>query len=86
MHCVHAHVCMFICLCVSAHMRMLICKCVCVCVFSKLGRLAVPADQKWKSVFDECWRRLDCDSPGQGDRKRAWEKIAVTLTTGHRNG
>ncbi|XP_067111205.1 alsin isoform X2 [Osmerus mordax] len=51
----------------------------------KLGRLAVPADQKWKSVFEECWRRLDCDSPGQGDPKRAWEKIAVTLTTGHRN-
>ena len=77
---------MFVCLFVCVFLPICVCLSVSVCVFSKLGRLAVPADQKWKSVFDECWRRLDCDSPGQGDRKRAWEKIAVTLTTGHRNG
>ncbi|XP_028846916.1 alsin isoform X2 [Denticeps clupeoides] len=45
-----------------------------------LGSLAVPAELKWCAVFEECWRRLGCDSPGQGDCSRAWENIAVSLT------
>lgn len=51
----------------------------------ELGRLAVPAEHRWRSVFEECWSRLGCDSVGRGDRRRAWEKIAVTLTAGRRD-
>ncbi|XP_053554665.1 alsin isoform X2 [Bombina bombina] len=50
----------------------------------KLGRLSVPADDKWKAVFDECWSQLGCEVPGQGDPKKAWENIAVALTTNRR--
>ncbi|XP_075386445.1 alsin isoform X2 [Tenrec ecaudatus] len=50
----------------------------------KLGNLAVPADEKWKAVFDECWRQLGCESPGQGDVWKAWDNIAVALTTNRR--
>ncbi|XP_023568085.1 alsin isoform X2 [Octodon degus] len=50
----------------------------------KLGNLAVAADEKWKAVFDECWRQLGCESPGQGDVWRAWDNIAVALTASRR--
>lgn len=50
----------------------------------KLGMLAVPPDEKWKAVFEECWSQLGCDSPGQGDRWKAWDNIAVALTTNRR--
>nr|XP_020670133.1 alsin [Pogona vitticeps] len=50
----------------------------------KLGNLAVPADEKWKAVFEECWHRLGCEQPGQGDRWKAWDNIAVALTTNRR--
>lgn len=50
----------------------------------KLGHLAVPADEKWKAVFEECWHRLGCEQPGQGDRWKAWDNIAVALTTNRR--
>ncbi|XP_045150557.1 alsin isoform X2 [Echinops telfairi] len=50
----------------------------------KLGNLAVPADEKWKAVFDECWRQLGCENPGQGDVWKAWDNIAVALTTNRR--
>ncbi|XP_019379058.1 PREDICTED: alsin [Gavialis gangeticus] len=53
-------------------------------VLRKLGILAVPADEKWKAVFDECWQQLGCESPGQGDRWKAWDNIAVALTTNRR--
>lgn len=46
--------------------------------------LAVPPDEKWKAVFEECWSQLGCDSPGQGDRWKAWDNIAVALTTNRR--
>ncbi|XP_041927607.1 alsin-like isoform X2 [Alosa sapidissima] len=46
----------------------------------KLGGMAVPADQKWAAVFEECWRRLGCDSPGRGHTGRAWDSIAISLT------
>ncbi|XP_066542491.1 alsin isoform X2 [Hoplias malabaricus] len=49
-----------------------------------VGRYAVPAEQKWKAVFEECWSRLGCESPGQGENKRAWENIAVILTNSRR--
>ncbi|XP_070980319.1 alsin isoform X1 [Oncorhynchus clarkii lewisi] len=52
----------------------------------ELGRLAVSPEQKWKAVFSECWSRLGCEAPGQPEeRTRAWENIAVTLTTGRRD-
>ncbi|XP_051872170.1 alsin isoform X3 [Pristis pectinata] len=50
----------------------------------KLGKLAVDPDEKWKAVFEECWSQLGCESAGQGDVFRAWENIAVCLTTGKR--
>ncbi|XP_054064557.1 alsin isoform X2 [Rissa tridactyla] len=50
----------------------------------KLGILAVPPDEKWKAVFEECWNQLGCESPGQGDRWKAWDNIAVALTTNRR--
>ncbi|XP_051753077.1 alsin isoform X1 [Ctenopharyngodon idella] len=46
----------------------------------KLGRLAVHSEDKWKAVFMECWNRLGCDSPGQGQTTTAWDSIAVALT------
>ncbi|KAI4876025.1 hypothetical protein NFI96_002868 [Prochilodus magdalenae] len=50
----------------------------------KLGRLAVPSEEKWKAVFGECWSRLGCDSPGQGDASMAWDNIAIALTINRR--
>ncbi|KAM6463236.1 alsin isoform 1-T1 [Liasis olivaceus] len=50
----------------------------------KLGNLAVPADEKWKAVFEDCWHQLGCEQPGQGDRWKAWDNIAVALTTNRR--
>ncbi|XP_013926177.1 PREDICTED: alsin [Thamnophis sirtalis] len=50
----------------------------------KLGNLAVPADEKWRAVFEDCWHHLGCEQPGQGDRWKAWDNIAVALTTNRR--
>uniref|UniRef100_A0A671TA33 Alsin-like n=1 Tax=Sinocyclocheilus anshuiensis TaxID=1608454 RepID=A0A671TA33_9TELE len=50
----------------------------------KLGRLAVHSEEKWKAVFLECWNRLGCDSPGQGQTTIAWDNIAVALTANRR--
>ncbi|XP_050015203.1 alsin isoform X2 [Alexandromys fortis] len=50
----------------------------------KLGNLAVAADEKWRAVFDECWRQLGCESPGHGEVWKAWDNIAVALTTSRR--
>ncbi|CAI9597432.1 unnamed protein product [Staurois parvus] len=50
----------------------------------KLGRLSVPADEKWKAVFEECWRQLGCEIPGKGDPQKAWDNIAVAITTKRR--
>ncbi|XP_078259641.1 alsin isoform X2 [Rhinoraja longicauda] len=50
----------------------------------KLGKLAVDPEEKWKAVFNECWGRLGCESVGHGDVLRAWENIAVCLTTSKR--
>ncbi|XP_072541786.1 alsin isoform X2 [Salminus brasiliensis] len=51
---------------------------------SVVGRYVVPAEQKWKAVFKECWSRLGCETPGQGENERAWENIAIILTTSRR--
>nr|DBA20075.1 TPA: hypothetical protein GDO54_015815 [Pyxicephalus adspersus] len=50
----------------------------------KLGYLSVPADEKWKAVFEECWRQLGCETPGKGDPQKAWDNIAVAITTKRR--
>ncbi|KAK6315502.1 hypothetical protein J4Q44_G00150310 [Coregonus suidteri] len=52
----------------------------------EVGRLAVPPEQKCRAVFSECWSRLGCEAPGRPEEsRRAWEHIAVTLTTGRRD-
>ncbi|KAA8579632.1 hypothetical protein FQN60_006725, partial [Etheostoma spectabile] len=51
----------------------------------KLGRLCVRAEDKWKAVFEECWRQLGCEEPGRGENGTAWENIAVALTTNRRH-
>uniref|UniRef100_A0A8C5P1U9 Alsin Rho guanine nucleotide exchange factor n=1 Tax=Jaculus jaculus TaxID=51337 RepID=A0A8C5P1U9_JACJA len=53
-------------------------------VLRKLGNLAVAADEKWRAVFDECWHQLGCESPGHGEVWKAWDNIAVALTTSRR--
>ncbi|XP_076871765.1 alsin isoform X2 [Brachyhypopomus gauderio] len=50
----------------------------------KLGQLAVPSEEKWKAVFEECWRSLGCDVAGQGETSTAWDRIAIALTTNRR--
>ncbi|XP_034533940.1 alsin isoform X2 [Notolabrus celidotus] len=47
----------------------------------KLGRLCVCAEDKWQAVFEECWSQLGCEAPDQGENWKAWENIAVALTT-----
>ncbi|XP_064419608.1 alsin isoform X1 [Latimeria chalumnae] len=51
---------------------------------TKLGKMAVSSDEKWKAVFEECWSQLGCESPGQGEVWKAWDSIAVALTTSRR--
>ncbi|XP_026074542.1 alsin-like [Carassius auratus] len=48
------------------------------------GQHAVPAEDKWKAVFDECWSRLGCETPGEGVYEKAWENIAIALTARRR--
>ncbi|XP_070786549.1 alsin [Enoplosus armatus] len=50
----------------------------------KLGRLSVCAEDKWQAVFEECWSQLGCEAPAQGENWKAWENIAVALTTSRR--
>ncbi|XP_078407551.1 alsin [Cetorhinus maximus] len=50
----------------------------------KLGKLAVHPDEKWKAVFDQCWSQLGCEAAGRGDVQKAWDNIAVCLTTSRR--
>ncbi|XP_060786136.1 alsin isoform X2 [Neoarius graeffei] len=50
----------------------------------EVGRYAVPAEQKWTVVFEECWSHLGCETPGVGEKERAWENIAVILTSSRR--
>ncbi|XP_042369074.1 alsin [Plectropomus leopardus] len=51
----------------------------------KLGRLCVSPEDKWQAVFEECWSQLGCEAPGQGENWKAWENIAVALTTSRRH-
>uniref|UniRef100_A0AAQ6IFW8 Alsin Rho guanine nucleotide exchange factor ALS2 b n=1 Tax=Anabas testudineus TaxID=64144 RepID=A0AAQ6IFW8_ANATE len=50
-----------------------------------LGRLCVCAEDKWQAVFEECWSQLGCEEPGRGENWKAWENIAVALTTSRRH-
>jgi len=54
---------------------------VCVCGCRKLGSLYVCPEDKWRAVFEECWSRLGCEAAGRGENRKAWENIAVALTT-----
>ncbi|XP_056286802.1 alsin isoform X2 [Pseudoliparis swirei] len=47
----------------------------------KLGSLYVCPEDKWRAVFEECWSRLGCEAAGRGENRKAWENIAVALTT-----
>ncbi|KAM9343957.1 alsin-like [Pholidichthys leucotaenia] len=50
----------------------------------QLGQYVVPAGQRWSCIFDECWSRLGCDAAGKGERTKAWENIAVSITNARR--
>lgn len=54
------------------------------CVSSVDVRHSVPAEEKWKAVFEECWSRLGCETPSQGTYEKAWENIAISLTAKRR--
>lgn len=49
----------------------------------KLGQLCVNADEKWCSVFQECWSQLGCEETGRGCTPQAWENIALALSASH---
>lgn len=51
----------------------------------KLGRLVVRPEERWRAVFEECWRQLGCEAAGKGDLSRAWDNIAVALTSNRRH-
>lgn len=53
-------------------------------LFSVDGGHSVPAEEKWKAVFEECWSRLGCETSGQGVYEKAWENIAISLTARRR--
>lgn len=57
----------------------------CVWCGRKLGRLCVCAEDKWQAVFQECWSQLGCEEPNRGENWKAWENIAVALTTSRRH-
>lgn len=53
--------------------------------FSSFGQLCVLADQKWKSIFKQCWASLggnnDTKLVGNEATQRAWENVASALCT-----
>ncbi|XP_073987659.1 amyotrophic lateral sclerosis 2 isoform X2 [Rhodnius prolixus] len=52
---------------------------------SSFGQLCVLADQKWKSIFKQCWASLggnnDTKLVGNEATQRAWENVASALCT-----
>ncbi|CAM9681564.1 unnamed protein product [Lampetra planeri] len=50
------------------------------------GGLAVPVKEKWCGVFAECCALLGCDREGHGEARRAWDSVAVALSSGRRHG
>uniref|UniRef100_S4RCG4 Alsin helical array domain-containing protein n=1 Tax=Petromyzon marinus TaxID=7757 RepID=S4RCG4_PETMA len=46
------------------------------------GGLAVPVKDKWCGVFAECCALLGCDREGHGEARRAWDSVAVALSSG----
>ncbi|XP_075898354.1 alsin isoform X5 [Nelusetta ayraudi] len=48
----------------------------------KLGQLCVSAEEKWCSVFQECWSQLGCEEMGRGHAPQAWENITLALSVG----
>ncbi|XP_054282375.1 alsin [Macrosteles quadrilineatus] len=47
---------------------------------SSFGKLCVPPQGKWKAIFRQCWSALGAVE-GKGDTQRAWDNIAVALTS-----
>nr|XP_032812903.1 alsin-like isoform X5 [Petromyzon marinus] len=50
------------------------------------GGLAVPVKDKWCGVFAECCALLGCDREGHGEARRAWDSVAVALSSGRCHG
>ncbi|XP_014251710.1 alsin [Cimex lectularius] len=55
--------------------------------FSKpvsFGLLCVPAEQKWKSIFRQCWSSLGVSGEGKpNETHQAWQNIATILGSRH---
>ncbi|XP_071484586.1 alsin-like [Diadema antillarum] len=50
-----------------------------------IGRHTVPPDQKWEDIFRQCRSLLGFVDSVQPDSHKAWEAIAVALSTGQRH-
>nr|XP_054750353.1 alsin-like isoform X1 [Lytechinus pictus] len=49
-----------------------------------IGKHTVPPDQKWEDIFGQCRTQLGFVDSTPPDSHKAWEAVAVALSSGHR--
>ncbi|XP_071103612.1 alsin-like isoform X2 [Haliotis cracherodii] len=49
------------------------------------GKLSVPAEHKWADIFRHCCSLLGYKGDGKSNSDKAWESVAVFLTTGRKH-
>lgn len=47
--------------------------------------MAVPANQKWEGMFQQCINVFRVKGQDQLNTQKAWENVAVTLSKGKKN-
>ena len=50
-------------------------------IFSLYGKLCVRADRKWEEMFFQCCESLHYSGDGEPNTKKAWEQIAIIVTS-----